>query len=211
MELQIRELRKKDYNKVIQYAIKGMHLNMYIDNKPGLNLYGRYFWYLELTNATQVISAYMEDELAGVLVADMKGEEKLYKFFWKELYVKVFDCLQNTFFKESAGIYDKTNKEMLDNYKSKNNPDGEIRFLVANPDIKVKGIGTFLLNEFEKREKGKEIYLFTDDQCTYQFYDHRGFDRVGDKDIEMDINKKKVLLKCLLYSKKIPVTSKSKE
>lgn len=210
MELQIRELRKKDYNKVIQYAIKGMHLNMYLDNKSALNLYGRYFWYLELTNATQVISAYMEDELVGVLVADMKNEEKLYKSFWKELYVKVFDCLQNTFFKESAGIYDKTNKEMLDNYKSKNNPDGEIRFLVANPDIKVKGIGTFLLNEFEKREKGKEIYLFTDDQCTYQFYEHRGFNRVGDKDIEMDMNKKKVLLKCLMYSKKIPITSKDK-
>ena len=44
MELQIKELRKKDYNKVIQYAIKGMHFNMYLDNKVLLNLYGRYFW-----------------------------------------------------------------------------------------------------------------------------------------------------------------------
>ncbi len=170
MELQIKELRKKDYNKIIYYAIKGMHFNMYLDNKIALNLYGRYFWYLELTNATQVISA----------------------------------------FKESVGIYDKTNKEILDKYKSKNNPDGEIRILVANPDIKVKGIGILLLNELEKREKGKEIYLFTDDQCTYQFYEHRGFDRVREKDIQMDINKKKVPLKCLLYRKKIRVTSTSK-
>lgn len=44
LELQIKELRKKDYNKVIQYAIKGMHFNMYLDNKVLLNLYGRYFW-----------------------------------------------------------------------------------------------------------------------------------------------------------------------
>lgn len=210
MELQIKELRKKDYNKVIQYAIKGMHFNMYLDNKLALNLYGRYFWYLELINATQVISAYLGDELAGVLVADMKGEEKPYKTFWKGLYIKAFDWLQNTFFKENVGIYDKTNKEMLDNYKSKNNPDGEIRFLAANPNIKVKGIGTFLLNELEKREKGKVIYLFTDDQCTYQFYEHRGFDKVGEKDIEMDMNKKKVPLKCLLYSKKIPIIPKNK-
>ena len=92
---------------------------------------------------------------------------------------------------------------MLDNYKRENNPDGEIRFLVANPNIKVKGIGTMLLNELEKREKGKEIYLFTDDKCTYQFYEHRGFDKVGEKNIELDMNKKKVPLKCLLYSKKI--------
>lgn len=54
---------------------------MYLDNKTELNLYGKYFWYLELTNATQVISAYIGDELAGVLVADMKGEEKMYKSF----------------------------------------------------------------------------------------------------------------------------------
>ena len=203
MELEIKELRKKDYKKVIQYAIKGMHFNMYMDNKIELNLYGKYFWYLELTNATQAISAYIGDELAGVLLADIKSEEKVYKSFWKSLYVTMFEWIQKTFFKDSVGIYDNVNKEMLENYKKINNPDGEIRFLVANPNIKIKGIGTKLLNEFEKREKGKEVYLFTDDQCTYQFYEHRGFRRVGEKDIVLDLSKKKVPLKCLLYSKQI--------
>lgn len=203
MELEIKELKKKDHKKVIQYAIKGMHFNMYLDNKIGLNLYGKYFWYLELTNATQVISAYIGDELAGVLLADIRGEEKIHKSFWKRLYVKIFEWIQKTFFKDSVGVYDSVNKEMLDNYKKINNPDGEIRFLAANPNIKVKGIGTKLLNEFENKEKGKEIYLFTDDQCTYQFYEHRGFDRVGEKDIELELNKNKVLLKFFLYSKKI--------
>lgn len=203
MELEIKKLRKKDYKKVIQYAIKGMHFNMYLDNEIELKLYGKYFWYLELTNSTQVISAYIGDELAGVLLADMKGEEKVYKSFWKSSYVKMFEWIQKTFFKDSVGIYDNVNKEMLNNYKKKNKPDGEIRFLVANPDIKIKGIGTRLLNEFEKREKGKEVYLFTDDQCTYQFYEHRGFERVGEKDIELELNKKKVPLKCLLYNKRI--------
>ncbi len=203
MELEIKELRKKDYKKVIQYAIKGMHFNMYLDNEIELSIYGKYFWYLELTNATQVISAYIGDVLAGVLLADMKDEEKVYKSFWKSLYVKIFEWIQKTFFKDSVGIYDNVNKEMLENYKKTNNPDGEIRFLAANPDIKVKGIGTKLLNEFEKREKGKEVYLFTDDQCTYQFYEHRKFERVEEKDIVLELNKKKVPLKCLLYSKKI--------
>lgn len=91
---------------------------------------------------------------------------------------------------------------MLEKYKKKNTPDGEIRFLAANPDLKVKGIGTMLLKELEKREKGKEIYLFTDDQCTYQFYEHRGFVKVGEESIELDLAKK-VSLKCLLYRKKI--------
>ena len=202
MNLEIKKLNKKDYNKAIQYAINGMHFNMYVNNKFDLNLYGRYFWYLELTNATQVIAAYTDDELAGVLIADFKDEEKVYKSFFNTLYIKIFDWLQNTFFKDSVGLYDKVNSEMLSNYKSKRSPDGEIRFLTANPNAKAKGIGTLLLNELEKREKGKEVFLFTDDQCTYQFYEHRGFDRVGEKDIMLDFNKKKVPLKCLLYSKK---------
>ena len=201
MEIQIKELRKKDYKKAIQYAIKGMHFNMYLDSKFLLKLYGRYFWYLELTNATQVISAYIEDEFVGVLLADMQGEEKKYKTLGKTLYVKVFDFLQKLFYKDGVGVYDKTNKEMLDKYKTQNNPDGEIRFLAANPNIKVKGTGTLLLNELEKREKGKEIYLFTDSKCTYQFYEHRGFDKVSEKEVLLDFKNKKVPLKCFLYSK----------
>lgn len=203
MEIEFKELKKKDYNKIIEYAINGMHLGIYTNNKIELNLYGRYFLYLSLTSSTQIISAYMEEELAGVLFADIKGEKKVYKSFFKSLYVKMFELIQKTFFKKRIGLYDSTNKQLLANYKIKNNPDGEIKFLVANPNIKQKGIGTKLLNEFERRERGKEIYLFTDNQCTYQFYDHRGFKRMGEKDIELSVNKKKISIKCLLYSKKI--------
>lgn len=203
MDIEIKELRKKDYKKAIQYAIKGMHLNVYFCNKLELNLYGRYFLYSELTNATQVISAYMGDELAGVLLVEMRGEEKIYKSFWRELYVKIFEWIEKIFFKDGSAIYNETNKEMLYSYKSRNTPDGKITFLAVNPDIKAKGIGTLLLNELEKREKGKEIYVFTDDQCTYQFYEHRGFNKVGEKDIELDLKKRKLPLKCLMYSKYI--------
>ena len=82
-----------------------------------------------------------------------------------------------------------------------NSPDGEIIFLAANPDVKVKGIGTMLLNELTNREKGKQIYLYTDNACTYQFYEHRGFDKVGEKDIELDLGANKLPMTCLLYSK----------
>ena len=112
----------------------------------------------------------------------------------KEIHWKVF-------FKESAGLYDSVNKELLAKYKETNSPDGEIIFLAANPDVKVKGIGTMLLNELTDREKGKQIYLYTDNACTYQFYEHRGFDKVGEKDIELDFGANKLPMTCLLYSK----------
>lgn len=74
--MELKELNKKDWIKVIQYAIKDMHFDKYLDNNFLLKAYGRYFWHLEYTNATQVISAYDRNDLLGVLAVDMKNEEK---------------------------------------------------------------------------------------------------------------------------------------
>lgn len=202
MEIEIKEIRKKDYKKAIQYAIKGMQFNKFLDNKFLLHLYGRYFWYLELTKSTQIVAAYIEDELAGVLLADIKQEEKKYKSFLKSLYIKMFEFMQNILYKEVALKYNGVNKIMFEEYKKKNNPSGEIKFFAVNPNITCKGIGSKILEEFERREKGKQIFLFTDEACSYKFYENRGFERVGEKEVSLDL-KRKVNLKCFLYSKNI--------
>lgn len=200
--MEIKELRKQDWDKVIGYAIKGMHFDVYLKNDFLLKAYGRYFWYLEYTNATQVIAVYEGDELLGVLVADMKNEPKRNKSFFKSVYIGLVDFIQKMFFGGGVTPYNDANKTMLTVYKKKYSPDGEIRFLAANPDSKTKGIGTFLLNELAKREQGKEIYLFTDTNCTYQFYERRGFERVGEKEIALELSGE-VDLKCLLYRKQL--------
>lgn len=201
MKIIISELKKSDYKKAVQYAIIGMHFNWYLDNQFLLNLYGWYFWYLEITRATQVIAAYIDDEFTGVLLVEMKDEKKEYKSFWKSLYVKVFNVLQNIFYKGGAGLYEETTQAMLKDYLKKNSPDGEIIFLAVNPDAKVKGVGTALLSELERREQGKKVFLHTDDACTYQFYEHRGFERACETDIVLDMGKKKIPLKCFIFSK----------
>ena len=204
MEIEIKQLRKQDHKKAIKWAIKGMNLNRYLEEGILLDLYGRYFWNLELLKATQVISAYYNDEFVGILLARMKDEKPVYKSFFKNIYVKIFDVLQKVFAGKGVDSYDNANKEMLAKYSSKVQIDGEIVFLASNPNIKIKGVGTKLLQEFEKREKGKQVYLYTDDACTYQFYDHRNFERVGEKSIELGIRGKTVPITCMLYAKKIP-------
>lgn len=202
MEIVIKEIRKKDYKKAIRYAIEGMQFNRYLNNKIFLNLYGRYVWYLELTNSTQIISAYIGDELVGVLLANVEGERK-YKSFYKSLYVKIFNFFQNILYKEGVGIYNEANKEMFEKYKNTNTPNGEIKFFAVSPNTTCKGIGSKILEEFERREKGKQFFLFTDEGCSYQFYEHRGFERACEKDILLNLNNRKVNLKCFLYSKNI--------
>ena len=199
----IEMLRKKDYKKVIGYAISGMHFDWYMSNKFILNAYGRYFLYLELNRATQVIAAYEGDELAGVLLAEIKGEKPAQYSFFRNIYVKVFNLLQHIVAHGAVVDYDEANRRMLAEFKSRVKTDGELIFLAANPDIKGKGTGTVLLNELTRREEGKQIYLFTDSGCTYQFYEHRGFDKVAKRHVELDFGDNHVPLDCFLYSKKL--------
>ncbi|WP_124100354.1 GNAT family N-acetyltransferase [Ruminococcus sp. Marseille-P6503] len=201
MQIELKALNKKDEKKAIQFAVKGMHFDWYLDNKIALNLYGRYFWYLETSRATQMIAAYADNRFVGVILAEINGEPKLNSSIWRKMYVKLAEGVQRFFFKDSVGVYDKANKKMYQKYIRTVQPSGEIIFLAADPDCGIKGVGSKLLAELENREKGKIIYLYTDNACTYQFYEHRGFERVGEERIELDMGNRKVPLTCLLYSK----------
>ncbi|WP_145964157.1 hypothetical protein [Extibacter muris] len=112
----------------------------------------------------------------------------------------MIDVVQNLFFGCGVMPYNEANKAIYAKYTKQYTPDGEIRFLAANPDSKVNSVGTFLLNELAKREQGKEIYLYTDTNCIYQFYEHRGFERVGDQDIMLELQNG-IDLKWLMYRK----------
>lgn len=201
MKLEIREFQNRDQAQAIAFAIQGMHFDWYFDNDWMLRLYGRYFWYAELTRATQVLAAYEGDRLAGVLLCAVRGERPACRSVWKSCYIGLFRLAQRLFAKGGAGVYDEANRQMLEHYLSNHAPDGEILFLAADPGRAGQGIGSFLLEELARREKGKLVYLYTDEGCTYQFYEHRGFERAEERDISLTIGKKTVDLRCFLYSK----------
>lgn len=188
MDVEIKALERKDFSKAIDFAIKGMHFERYVDSELALRLYGRYFLYLELERATQVIAAYIGDKLVGILMADMKNEPKSFSSFWRKLYVKMVKAVMAAVVKGGPDIYDTANKTMFENFVKRATPDGEICFLAANPTI---------------CGKGKLLYLYTDDNCTYQFYEHKDFERSEEKEINMELNGRTVPLTCLLYSKQL--------
>ncbi len=203
MEIEIKELKRENYKQAIQFAIKGMHFEWYLDSDFLLQAYGRYFWYLEMNRATHILAAYVNDQFVGVLLAEVYGEEKKHRVWTERLYVKFIDVIQKLFFKGGAGLYDDTVKAQLKHYLKNNKPDGEIIFLAADPDAKIKGVGSALLSAFEEKLSGKTLYLHTDDACTYQFYEHRGFKRVEEQDIILEMPKGDVPLKCFIYSKTV--------
>lgn len=201
--IEIKEIRVRDYKKAQQFAIKGMHLYWYVSDKFSLDLYARYFWYMELNCATRAYGAYVDDEFVGVLLANMNGEPKKYHSRWRAVYVRLIDWIQRLAAGKGVGTYDEANQEMYRSFCEGHAPDGEINFLAADPDSGVKGVGTALLSALEKDEHGKLVYLYTDNACTYQFYEHRGFARSAEKQVVLDLEKREVPLTCFFYAKRL--------
>ena len=201
MDIELKNISKRDFKKAIEFCRIGMNVDYYTDKPFEIYLYSKYFWYMELLRATQIIGAYINGEMAGVLLADMKGEKKAYSSITSKIFIKTAEILMGIIFKGGANVYTETNDKMLAEFEEKNSPDGEMNFLAVDPKLNGKGIGTVLLNELSKREKGKLIYLFTDSGCTYQFYDKRNFDRNFERDIVLNLHDKDIHLTCFLYSK----------
>lgn len=201
MDIELKNISKRDFKKAIEFCRIGMNVDYYTDKPFEIYLYSKYFWYMELLRATQIIGAYINGEMAGVLLADMKGEKKAYSSITSKIFIKTAEILMGIIFKGGANVYTETNDKMLAEFKETNLPDGEMNFLAVDPKLNGKGIGTVLLNELSKREKGKLIYLFTDSGCTYQFYDKRNFDRNFERDIVLNLHDKDIHLTCFLYSK----------
>lgn len=201
MALIFRDLDPKDYGKASRFAVVGMHFDRYTENKTELALYGKYFLYLELARATQVIAAYEDGKLAGLLLAAVEGAPAHGLSLWRRLYVRSVELVMKLGFRDGNARYDEANREMLARWQQENRADGELCFLAADPRAQGRGVGTLLLLELERREPGKTFYLFTDSNCTWQFYEHRDFARVGERRIVMEFHGVHVPLTCLLYAK----------
>ena len=201
MDYQFKTLQKKDIQTISRFAVVGMHFNRYLPDGFLLTMMGRHFFLSELSRATKVIAAYQGDKLAGVLLAEMKGEATQDGPWYRRAFIHTIDFLSSLMAKDGIDAYEAANQELLEQYKQSNLYDGEICFLAADPDTQSKGIGTALLQELARRELGKKVIVFTDTSCAYQFYEHRGFQLEGQKEITAELNRQTYSLECFLYSK----------
>ena len=134
----------------------------------------------------------------GLIVTEK--EEKIKITGLQKGYVALFIRLMKLVVKDSTDVYDDVNKKMLKQFKERSQVDGEICFLAANPAVKRKGIGTGLLEALSQVVKGKKLYLYTDSNCNYHFYEKRQFIREEEEDIVMALETD-VPLTCYLYSR----------
>lgn len=109
-----------------------------------------------------------------------KLQKKFYAFIKNRLYksksIKDIDGLHE---------YEKNYDYMPDDLKNKY--DGEISMLILDSSLRGKGIGKKMLSEvFElaKNDNMKNLYIYTDDSCSYYIYESLGCNKVFDTIVE---------------------------
>lgn len=152
-----------------------MNFDRYTNSKFTERLYSKYFVWDAYINATIAIAAYDGDVLCGVIMAKFDNELMIDQKVVDKVHASSLQYMMGLVFDQGIITYDQVNQAMLKELKAKTNLDGEVLLFAVNPDIKNKGIGTKLLNELERKYSGKRVYLFSDSNCSYQFYQHRGF------------------------------------
>ncbi|VDG25471.1 GNAT family N-acetyltransferase [Lactiplantibacillus mudanjiangensis] len=201
MEIAIKRLAKRDFNRARQFAVVGMHLNWYTRNRLELFLYSHYFWSLEIDRATRAYGAYQGDKLVGVLLADMVKEQPILPSWQRRIFIKLSQWVIKHFYGSMTSQYEGANAEMLATYQQQHHCDGELNFFAVDPTIIGQGLGTRLLNQLAKDMAGQNIYLYTDSGSTYQFYLHRGFSIVGQRELKLEKQGKLIPLTCYLMAK----------
>jgi GNAT superfamily N-acetyltransferase len=80
--------------------------------------------------------------------------------------------------------------------------DGCITVMAVSGEFKGKGVGTHLLEEAKAYHRSKGIgkaYLFSDSLCDYGFYEHNGFKRVAEGEVQRKKGEEKAIHTAYLY------------
>lgn len=201
-DIVIREFNIADRAVAARFAMEGMHLDRYVENALERWIYEKYVIREALARSNYLIGAYRDDKLVGFLFGCFKGQPLPYRDSRFIFLQRLFKLLERLSPSSSRGdAYDAANRAMKASLRSE--PDVELVFFAIDPACKRKGVGTKLLAAFERACAGMDMFLRTDDACTYQFYEHRGFMRAAERDVAMGGSKGTFTLKCMMYVKHV--------
>ncbi len=173
---------EKDFSAAARFAREGMHLDNYAGGGIAGWLFATDAMCEAIARSTHFYAAYDGAQFAGFLLADSWGAPKPYeKSRYGRFHRLIKGLLELSDRRDAENAYAAANDEMLAALDPA--PEVEITYFSADPSLIGKGVGSKLLAAFERDFAGKRTFLFTDDGCTYQFYEHRGFTCAGERTI----------------------------
>ena len=146
-----------------------------------------WIYLMEVLEETEQFVYYRENgKLLGFAGYSNKNSKK------KRVQKKFYTFVKNRLYKSKSIKDINALHEYEDNYdympeELKNKYDGEVSMLILDSSLRGKGIGKKMLSEvfkLAKRDNVKQLYIYTDDSCSYYIYESLGCNRVFDTIVE---------------------------
>lgn len=207
MEVEYQELKKEDYpgaKQLINYLEK---FDQFILDTYYLDKFLSLYLKKTLAESSYCQVAIYNGQVVGLIFASAVNDENAYNPIANS--IKAFLDLFKIFVSNSEyrqilkaykeGIFDIYAQLIADTEKLY---QGEIKLFIVSPDYQGLDIGTGLLGrafDYFKEQEASRIYLFTDTDCNYGYYDYKGFKQVSLKESTLKLPDSERDLTIFLY------------
>ena len=136
--------------------------------------------------------AVLDDKVVGVIFGVVNGEEPKYRKLLEDGTAHAIAWLGASkteqegiyeYFSKQKEVYEQLSNDLLDNY------DASLDFLVLAKEAQGLGVGKKLwetLKAYFEEKNAKSVYLYSDTECNYGFYEHQGFTRRRERDTNFE-------------------------
>jgi len=142
-----------------------------------------------IMNATFAEVALFAGELVGVIFGSIEGAKPKFLHMLENPSAITMTLMQASdderrgiceYFGKQSAVYDELLELQNETY------DGCLDFIILSERVQGKGVGKALWNSlttYFKEHDVSKLYVFTDTDCNYGFYDHLGFTRRAEKEV----------------------------
>lgn len=205
-QLIYRNIKKSDYPTIKELINSAWHFERFATNEKIrediLEIY------LRNCLKEQTFTRVVEDEgkVVGILVGRSENEYKKFRMSTHDLPI-IWHIIKLCFSEEARQTtkgyrsFSKAYRELIENRVQEF--DGELVLFIVDESYRGQGMGkklTTLFFEYMKQTQTKHIYLYTDTECNYGFYDKQGFEKVDERWIEVENLAGKQKMGVYLYS-----------
>ncbi|API92802.1 hypothetical protein J32TS6_20170 [Virgibacillus pantothenticus] len=185
-----RDLKREDYQQIKQLINDAFNFHEFIKDERVLNLVLNYYLQSCIVSSSFSKVAEKDNKVIGIILGNaLKDRHRLKKAhnifsIARTMFKGIFVSKEN---RKVLNIFSETEKAYDELFKGKEkNFQGSIELFIVSQESRGLGVGGELLNSlfnYMKSMRVNSIYVYTDNECNYGFYDSKNFKRINEKEI----------------------------
>ena len=188
-EIIIRDVKEEDFPEIKEIIDETWEYSDLFDGKRALDAALGLYFNQVLYGCSFGKAAVLDGKVLGVIFGYVNGEMPKYRMLQEDnseyilTLLNMPECERKNINEYMSKLH-YTYEKLLNGKKA--SYDGTLDFLILSKDARGLKIGRKLWDElavYFKKNDVKSIYVFTDTECNFGFYEHLGFSRKGQQDV----------------------------